>query len=147
MTTTDGNGIVFLEMSDNISPFPALINGLQQGTSDAVGSLITDVNNLKTRLPRAIASGIVTFPAGTYLPRNLNLAVQQTITFPPGLFTTSPQVTCNLASGAGGSQQLFPRVNNPSTASAAVYMINMSDSINATVSSALPVHWIAVQQD
>ena len=35
MTTTDSNGIVFLEATDNISPFHTTINLLQQGTSDA----------------------------------------------------------------------------------------------------------------
>lgn len=46
MTTTDGNGIVFLEETDSISPFHTLINGLQQGTSDAIGSLKSDLDNV-----------------------------------------------------------------------------------------------------
>lgn len=41
MTTTDGNGIVFLEEDDNISPFHTLINGLQQATSNVVTGLKT----------------------------------------------------------------------------------------------------------
>ena len=36
MTTTDANGIVFLEDTDDISPFHTLINGLQTATSTAV---------------------------------------------------------------------------------------------------------------
>ena len=36
MTTTDANGIVFLQDTDNISPFHTLINGLQTATSTAV---------------------------------------------------------------------------------------------------------------
>jgi len=36
MATTDGNGIVFLEETDPISPFHTMINTLQQGTSDAL---------------------------------------------------------------------------------------------------------------
>lgn len=39
MTTTNANGIIFLEESDNISPFHTLINTLQQGTSDALDSV------------------------------------------------------------------------------------------------------------
>lgn len=36
MTTTDSNGIMFLELSDNISPFHTLMNSLQSATSAAV---------------------------------------------------------------------------------------------------------------
>lgn len=36
MTTTNANGIVFLEETDPISPFHTLMNVLQQGTSDAL---------------------------------------------------------------------------------------------------------------
>jgi hypothetical protein len=39
MTTTDSNGIVFLEDTDPISPFHTLMNVLQQGTSDAIAAL------------------------------------------------------------------------------------------------------------
>lgn len=41
MTTTDANGIVFLEETDAVSPLHTLINGLQQGTSEAI-SLLQD---------------------------------------------------------------------------------------------------------
>lgn len=40
MSTTDSNGIVFLEESDPISPFHTLMNTLQQGTSDAITDLV-----------------------------------------------------------------------------------------------------------
>ncbi len=36
MTTTDSNGIVFLEDTDTISPLHTLMNTLQQGTSDVI---------------------------------------------------------------------------------------------------------------
>lgn len=36
MTTTDSNGILFLDLSDNISPFHTLMNSLQSATSTAV---------------------------------------------------------------------------------------------------------------
>lgn len=39
MTTTNANGIVFLEETDPISPFHTLINTLQQGTSNAISGL------------------------------------------------------------------------------------------------------------
>lgn len=42
MTTTDSNGIIFLEETDPISPFHTLINTLQQGTSDVVEELKAD---------------------------------------------------------------------------------------------------------
>jgi hypothetical protein len=38
MTTTNANGIVFVEDTDPISPFQVLLNTLQQGTSDAISS-------------------------------------------------------------------------------------------------------------
>lgn len=41
MTTTDANGIVFLEETDPISPFHTLMNTLQQGTSDAIDAINT----------------------------------------------------------------------------------------------------------
>lgn len=39
MTTTDSNGIIFLEETDPISPFHTLMNTMQQGTSDAITNL------------------------------------------------------------------------------------------------------------
>lgn len=39
MTTTDSNGIVFLEETDPISPFHTLINTLQAGTSTALDNI------------------------------------------------------------------------------------------------------------
>lgn len=39
MTTTNANGIVFLEETDPISPFHTLMNTLQQGTSDALDAI------------------------------------------------------------------------------------------------------------
>lgn len=38
MTTTDSNGILFLETTDPISPFQTLINGLQTATSSALSN-------------------------------------------------------------------------------------------------------------
>lgn len=51
MTTTDANGIIFLEETDAISPFHTLINALQQGTSDAIsaGVRIVKVANTTER--------------------------------------------------------------------------------------------------
>lgn len=54
MTTTDSNGIAYLEQTDGITPFHTLINGLQTATSTALG-------NFKGRLP-PYTSG--TRPAG-----------------------------------------------------------------------------------
>lgn len=42
MTTTDSRGIVFLEASDDITPFHTLINVLQTGTSNAIAGKVTD---------------------------------------------------------------------------------------------------------
>lgn len=42
MTTTDANGIVFLEETDPISPFHTLINVLQTATSQAIALNTTD---------------------------------------------------------------------------------------------------------
>lgn len=50
MTTTDGNGIIFLEETDLISPFHATINTLQSGTTTAISTVYT---NMDSRLPAA----------------------------------------------------------------------------------------------
>lgn len=55
MTTTDGNGIIFLEETDPISPFHTLMNTLQQGTSDSLqaarrGPLYAADNTARTAL-------------------------------------------------------------------------------------------------
>jgi len=51
MTTTDAKGIVFLQDTDDISPFHTLINVLQAGTSNALDAKtrITRVANLTER--------------------------------------------------------------------------------------------------
>lgn len=43
MTTSNANGIIFLEETDPISPFHTLMNVLQQGTSDAIDALRDDL--------------------------------------------------------------------------------------------------------
>lgn len=48
MTTTDANGIVFLQTTDNIAPFHTLINGLQTGTTNAVTTLKNRVTALES---------------------------------------------------------------------------------------------------
>lgn len=40
MTTTDSNGIVFLQETDTLTPFQTMINTLQSGTSAAVGKAL-----------------------------------------------------------------------------------------------------------
>lgn len=42
MTTSDANGIIFLEETDPIAPFHTLMNTLQQGTSDAITAFKQD---------------------------------------------------------------------------------------------------------
>jgi len=51
MTTTDANGIVYLQDTDDISPFHTLINVLQAGTSNALDAKtrITSVINMAAR--------------------------------------------------------------------------------------------------
>lgn len=62
MTTTDSKGIVFLEESDIISPFHTLINGLQTGTSNAVGDIQTDVAALETTVTEIAGTDPVDVP-------------------------------------------------------------------------------------
>jgi len=59
MTTTDSNGIVYLQDTDDISPFHTLINVLQAGTSNALNSKIriARVANVTERLAVATAMG------------------------------------------------------------------------------------------
>lgn len=45
MTTTNSNGIVFLEETDPVVPFHTLINTLQTGTSAALTTVKSDVSN------------------------------------------------------------------------------------------------------
>lgn len=52
MTTTDANGIVFLEETDPIAPFHTLINTLQTATSQAVA--LTSTGSFTTSSPWAV---------------------------------------------------------------------------------------------
>jgi len=67
MTTTDANGIIFLEETDAISPFHTLINGLQTATSTAISQV--PVNNVSAS---SIAGGIASAPGGLYTTASWN---------------------------------------------------------------------------
>jgi len=59
MTTTDANGIVYLQDTDDISPFHTLINVLQSGTSNALNTRIriARVANVTERNALAVTLG------------------------------------------------------------------------------------------
>jgi len=84
MTTTDANGIVYLQDTDDISPFHTLINVLQAGTSNALNARIriarvanvTERNALATTLGASPTNPIYTHRidalAGYELERTIN---------------------------------------------------------------------------
>jgi len=81
MTTTDSNGIVFLETTDNISPFHTLINTLQTGTSTAITSV-------KNSFPKT--AGGITYSGAT----------NTFVAFPYPLFSGTPVIVLSNADSA-----------------------------------------------
>ena len=78
MTTTDSNGIVFLEESDIISPFHTLVNVLQQGTSDAIDDVTTVIDSKITILHRDTIAERDALTASTSTDNPLFVYVKET---------------------------------------------------------------------
>lgn len=66
MTTTDANGIAFIEVTDAISPFQTLINGLQTATSAAVGGRQKKTNVTGGARPGSPTAGDLVFETDTF---------------------------------------------------------------------------------
>jgi hypothetical protein len=106
MTTTDSNGILFLETTDPISPFQTLINALQTATSTALSARAKLFKSAVASPPSGAVAGDLwyqMYDGATW--RRLNNYAQYTVTatcdsagnfsgtFPAGLFTLTPVIT------------------------------------------------------
>lgn len=118
MSTTDGNGIVFLEETDNISPFHTLINGMQQGTSDAFTELKEELalDYLVANLTSPPSTSSATSGNGTLVPWTTvsNSGITQTsgvVTIPTtGLYQIDTSVLWQ--ANASGARLLRVMINS-----------------------------------
>lgn len=65
MTTTDSRGIVFLQETDPIAPFHTLINGLQTGTSTALGGVEDRLDDTTNQFYEGTRSTSLSVPAAS----------------------------------------------------------------------------------
>lgn len=130
MTTTNSNGIVFLEETDPISPFHTLINTLQQGTSNALDSKTsfitsgwTNYNPVWASTGAAPSLGTGGGIAGAYkaLGRTVNYRIHMFIG------------TSGAAGGSGAWRWTLPFASDPNSYHAVTgHLVNGSVSLGLT---------------
>lgn len=96
MATTDSNGIIFLEDTDNIAPFHTLINMLQTGTSGAFTNLANVAGAVRTTFTPTITGPTINYGTGAvrtgrYRKTGREVVGTVTLVFGTGMTVTGDQ--------------------------------------------------------